>query len=379
MEASSVTGPAKNLLAFSRRARIPEPDLPGVEVSIATFQRGPQGAPNSFVRAMREAGVSVETIAERFRFDCGVFSQLHSIVARRSPDIIQSHNIKSHLLVRLTGIWRAKPWVAFHHGYTDRDALDRFYRQFDRFSLRAARRIVTVCRPFAAEIERYGIQADRIWIQHNSVAPFEPPSPESVSETRARFHLPANAQVVLVVGRLSREKGQADLVEAAALLRRQGVSEPFRIVLVGDGPERMAIESRAAALGVGDLVVLCGHQTAVSAFYSLASVVAIPSHSEGSPNVLLEAMAAGAPVVATSVGGVPEIATDQGNALLVGPRDPDALARALNRLLQDRDFACRLAARAREEVLANFTPEAHRQSLVRFYQSVIEGWEASPE
>jgi glycosyltransferase involved in cell wall biosynthesis len=145
----------------------------------------------------------------------------------------------------------------------------------------------------------------------------------------------------------------------------------FRVAVVGEGAERAAIESRAAARGVSDVVVLVGHQPEVSAYYALASAAAICSRSEGSPNALLEAMAAGVPVVAAAVGGVPEIATHEVTALLVSPADPPALARALARLLSDRALAARLAARAREEMLANFTPQAHRRALVRFYESLV--------
>jgi glycosyltransferase involved in cell wall biosynthesis len=371
IEASFVTGPAKNLLEFARTARNPESGLPAVEVCVANYRRDPRGEPDAFIRAAIEADVPAESIVERRRFDLGVVPQLRSIVARRRPDIIQTHNIKSHLLVRWAGFWREMPWVAFHHGYTKRDALDRSYSQLDRFSLRAARRIVTVCRPFAADLARYGIPIERIWVRHNSVRPFSPPPPESVDQVRARFGVAPGAPVVLVVGRLSQEKGQLDLVEALALLLREHAALELRVLMVGDGPDRTSIESRAAALGISDRVILCGHQSDVAPFYALASAVAIPSHSEGSPNVLLEAMAAGVPLAAAAVGGVPEIASDNETALLVRSQDPAALARALYRLLSERDFAGQLARRAREHVSADFTPEAHCRALVRFFQSVL--------
>ena len=105
-------------------------------------------------------------------------------------------------------------------------------------------------------------------------------------------------------------------------------------------------------------------------FYALADVLALPSHSEGSPNVLLEAMASGLPVAATAVGGVPEIVSDGESALLVAPSDPNAMASALARLLKDEEFARRLASNARSLVAAHYTPDAYARSLTGLYREV---------
>lgn len=373
LEASTVTGPAKGLMEFARRARRAEGALPAVDVAIATYLRGAPTEPNPFMRAAQEAGIAVAVIPERRRFDLGVLAQLRALVDRHRPDILQSHHCKSHFLVRLTGLGRTLPWVAFHHGYTAGDLKVRCYNQFDRISLPAARHIVTVCGAFAAQIQRYGIPAQRISVLHNMVHPFRPPTPESVSALRARYDLPENAAVVLAVGRLSREKGHVDLIEAAARLRRHHPDLPLRVVLVGEGPERAVIQARVAAQGLDGAVVLCGHQADVTPFYALATVVALPSHSEGSPNVLLEAMAAGIPVVATAVGGVPEIATDQVTALLVSRGDCPAMAEALARLLREPELARRLARQAQAEVLARYTPEAYRRTLTQLYERILAG------
>jgi glycosyltransferase involved in cell wall biosynthesis len=371
MESASVGGPAKNLFEFARRARAGGADLPPVDLHLATYLRGPAGEPNDFIRAAREAGIPVEVIAEEGRFDFGVLPRLRAVVTRLSPDLIQTHNVKSHLLVRLARF--SIPWIAFHHGYTARDLRDRLYNHFDRFSLRGARHVVTVCRPFAEMIRGLGVPAERISVLHNSVPPFTAPPAGVVAAVRARFGLAEGVPVVLAVGRLSSEKGHADLVKAAARLRRVRPELAFRLVLVGDGPERSALEKLVAALALSDLVVLCGHQRDVRPFYALAAALALPSRSEGSPNVLLEAMAAGVPVVAARVGGVPEIAPDGETALLVPPGDAAALAGALTRVLGEPARAAERAGRAQRRVLADFTPERNREQLVRLYQPVLAG------
>jgi glycosyltransferase involved in cell wall biosynthesis len=118
-------------------------------------------------------------------------------------------------------------------------------------------------------------------------------------------------------------------------------------------------------------VVFAGHTPDVRPYYAAADVLALPSHSEGSPNVLLEAMAAGLPVVATSVGGVPEIATDEENALLVPAHETAAFAHALARLLTDEGLADRLGRSAAAHAVSEFSPEAYARGLVRIYRQLL--------
>ena len=376
IEATTVTGPAKNLLAFCRRAAAGPvgEGLPRVEATIVTFERaGADRAPNAFVDAARDAGLETEVLRERFRFDTRVVGELRRVVERRAPDLLQTHMVKSHFFARLSGLGRRLPWVAYHHGYTTTDLKMRAYNQLNRWSLPSAARVVTVCGPFAEQLARTGVKRERIRVLHNSVvAPAAPPAAE-VAALRARLGLGEGEKVLLAVGRLSREKGHADLVRAVARLRATGPGVDFKLVILGEGPERAAVEEEARRLGVFESIVFAGHAPDVRPFYALADALALPSHSEGSPNVLLEAMAAGVAVAATRVGGVPEIASDEETALLVPARDPDALAAAFGRLLSDRTLARELAARARGHVLAHFSPEAYARALVGIYTELVPG------
>jgi glycosyltransferase involved in cell wall biosynthesis len=147
----------------------------------------------------------------------------------------------------------------------------------------------------------------------------------------------------------------------------------FKLIIVGEGPERPRVEREALAAGVSDRVIFAGHASDVRAFYELAHVLALPSHSEGSPLVLLEAMASGLPVVATMVGGVPEIVSDGESALLVAPQDARAMAAALERLLTDEGRASALAANASARVAEHFSPESQVRSLVEIYSRLVNG------
>ena len=143
-----------------------------------------------------------------------------------------------------------------------------------------------------------------------------------------------------------------------------------KLLIVGEGPEQANLTRAVTEQNIASQVVFVGHVTDVAPFYAIADVLALPSHSEGSPNVLLEAMAAGLPVVANSVGGVPEIATSEVNALLMPARNPSAFAEALRRTLTELELARTLKSNAIARA-SEFSPESHAQSLIKIYEELI--------
>jgi glycosyltransferase involved in cell wall biosynthesis len=366
------TGPAKNLLEFAARAASAPSALPRATIAIVTYHRGTESVDNEFVVACKNAGLEIHIIHERFLFDLAVIPSIRELVDHFKPDIIQTHAVKSHFLIRLSGINRKRPWVAFHHGYTWTSLRTRLYNELDRWSLIAANRVVTVCRPFALTLQANGVRPERIVVQHNSVKPFSPVSVETVVQLRRRLGIQEDARVVLCVGRLSREKAQSDFINAAAIERQENPQRNIRYVVAGDGPDRQMLQDLAKVRQVEDLVIFPGQVADLGPYYTMADLAVLPSHTEGSPNVLLEAMAAGLPIIATAVGGVPEIVEHEKEALLVEKKNPLALARSIERLLGDDDLCRRLSAAARQSISA-FTPEAYRDSILSLYQSCLVG------
>jgi glycosyltransferase involved in cell wall biosynthesis len=137
--------------------------------------------------------------------------------------------------------------------------------------------------------------------------------------------------------------------------------------MVGDGPDRQRLERAAANLG--DRVRFLGHQANAWPFYFIADIFVLPSHTEGSPLVLFEAMAAGCAIVATAVGGVPETVADGVSAVLVPPRDIGQLKATLVTLSADRNRRARLAHGA-FEALKRFSPETYRDRILALYREV---------
>jgi glycosyltransferase involved in cell wall biosynthesis len=181
--------------------------------------------------------------------------------------------------------------------------------------------------------------------------------------------------VILAVGRLSAEKGHADLLAAFALAAARPRRARIRLVVVGDGVEHARLSGLARPLG--DRVLFAGHQADTRPWFWIADLFVLPSHSEGSPMALLEAMQSRLAIAATAVGGVPELIENEVSALLVAGHDPPALAAALDRLLEDPALRSRLAEAAFERVRRH-PPSQRCAALLRLYREAAGRRESRP-
>ena len=338
-----------------------------VDFSFLAF-RWPGAPVPAFIGALQAAGLDVDVIEDRGAYDFGMAQRFQQILDRRKPDIVQTHSVKPHFLMRMSGARKRHVWLPFHHGYTAENIKMRAYNQLDRWSLRPARTIVTVCRPFAAELEAYGISADRIRIVPNAVEPAQQPDAAAIAEAAKVIGRRSGERVVLSVGRLSSEKGQGYLLEAAAALPSK---KHLRLVFLGDGVDRGFLVAKAEALGLASSVVFAGHRSAVMPYLMQADLFASPSLSEGSPNAVLEAMAAGIPVVSTAVGGVPEMIDDGVDGLLVPAQQPTLFGQAMERILSEPGLGQKLKENAARRVNRDFTPAKHEQNLLAIYQDSL--------
>ncbi len=212
---------------------------------------------------------------------------------------------------------------------------------------------------------------DRIRVVPNGVdlARFRP-EPDRDRSRRA-LGLRAGVPLVGMMGRLKPLKGQRDLLAALGVLAREG--QAFQAVVVGEGPDRAALEDLARAQGLGTHVRFLGRQDDLPALYAACDVCVLCSRSEGLPNVLLEAMASGCAVVSTPVGGVPEVLRDGVEGIHYPVGDADALAAALRRLLGEPTLRADMGRTGRERVISRFGWDAMQTAMESVYDAVLEG------
>ncbi|WP_437971576.1 glycosyltransferase family 4 protein [Sorangium sp. So ce260] len=254
------------------------------------------------------------------------------------------------LLARMLGL----PYAVKAHG-TDVNVVARWrsVRPFVGSALRSAAYSIGVSRPMVEALAALGAPKDRAVLVRNGVdrALFRP---ADRGAARRELGLPERGRVVTFVGSVLREKGIHELLRAFEALDADG-GEPVHLVVVGDGPEREAVEQAAlrrdraggsagARDGRGRIIAVGARPLSqVARHLAATDLLALPSWAEGTPNVVLEALAAARPVVATRVGGIPDVVTPGRTGLLVPPRDAGALGRALRDALarrwDDRAFA----------------------------------------
>jgi glycosyltransferase involved in cell wall biosynthesis len=355
------------LLAFAQRAGSALSQL-----LVTTVRANESQKENLFIDAARRSQVPLVTLIERHAFDWSVISELAQTLERAQPDIVESHGYKSHALVwlarrRIKSAVATCPWLAFHHGYTTESLRVRLYNEFDRFTLPRADRVITFCRDFERQLCARGVGAERLTVLRNALDPTPPPSQATLAQLRAELGLAATDVILLAVGRLSSEKGHAELIAAFTQLLRSADRPNLRLLIVGDGIEAGRLKEQAGPLR--NSVIFTGHRSSAWPYFGLADIFVLPSRSEGSPLALLEAMQARLPIVATCVGGVAETVQDEVSALLVPPRDPHALATALARLLDDTMLAGRLGAQGIEQVQC-FTVDDYAAALLSIYRDL---------
>ena len=182
---------------------------------------------------------------------------------------------------------------------------------------------------------------------------YGPATPSERQVARERLRLPADAFVVGIVATLRSWKGHRYMIEALAKLRDDRALPGLRMVIVGDGPQRTALEEQAASLGLSDRIIFTGNQTDVVPWLHAFDVFVLPSYAnEGVPQALLQAMGCALPAITTDAGAIGEIARHEETALVVRQEDAGAIAAAIARLRSDPTLAARLGSQARTLVVA---------------------------
>jgi glycosyltransferase involved in cell wall biosynthesis len=356
-----VGGPQRQILM---QAQLMDPAR--FEVTLATFLREDEG--DALLAEAAAQGVTAVALEAGGPFDLRPVGELRGLLKERRIDVLCAHDSKSvfvgYRAARRCGI----PIVGWARGWTGETLRVRIYDAIHRWLLRRVDAVVAVSQAMGEEMLRRGLSSARVTVIPNAFAGQAAPAADG--RLRRELGIGADTPLVVSVGRLSREKGHRYLVEAAAALARDG--HRFALVIVGDGREEAGLRKQVAERGLAGTVHLVGFRTDIPAIMAEADVVALPSLTEGLPNVVLEAFAAGKPVVATRVGGVPEAVEDGRTGLLVPARDPTALAAGIAACLDDPARAARIGEEARR-ALEDYSPEVQVRRVEELLERIAGG------
>jgi glycosyltransferase involved in cell wall biosynthesis len=328
-------------------------------VSLAGEPDGPLAA------ELADSGVVVDRLRRRDGVDPVLVARLAIAMRRYRPDVVHTHNPLPLIYGAPAGRLVRAAAIHTKHG---RNPGTRAEVALRRAAARLVHAFVAVsdvtadqareqrdCPPSRLCVIPNGIRLDRFF-----------PDAGRRAATRAELGLPADAWVVGTVGRIDEYKNQRMLVRALA----PRLGPDHRLVVVGDGPYRDELAAEVAASTAAPWIVLAGRRMDVDRIVPAFDVFALPSKTEGLPLVVPEAMAAGLPIVATSVGGLPTVIDDNVTGYLV-PVDEAALAAALDRLAADRDAARRIGTAARAAALARFSADRMLDDYMALYEEAL--------
>jgi glycosyltransferase involved in cell wall biosynthesis len=329
----------------------------------SSFVSYPEGGRcEAFLDEVRKAGFPATSLVNDTPHMGKTLAELSDYLQQVKASVLLCHTFKPNVLGRMAARRVGIPVVVVSRGWTAENWKVRAYETVDRVNLRFVDHVVAVSDGQAAKVRKAGVPGSRLSVIHNAarLKAFATPQPEARERLFSQFAASAGVKrVIIAAGRLSPEKGYAVLVEAAAEVLRQ--NPDVGLVLYGEGGERPALETRIQQLGLQERFRMPGFTKELDSLLPWANLFVIPSYTEGLPNVGLEASAAGVPVVATAVGGNPEVIADGVNGLLVPSGDPAALGNAMNRILMDDTLRTTLAAGGVARMKERFTFEAQAE------------------
>ncbi|MAE72343.1 MAG: glycosyltransferase family 1 protein [Gemmatimonadetes bacterium] len=369
----NVGGPAVHVIQMSHHLR-----REGLDVSVV---KGMESATEGDLMEMASAwGVEPIVLRDLGREisplgDLKTLWKLARLLRSMRPDLVHTHTAKAGTLgriaARLAGV---KAVVHTFHGHV----LSGYFSKtksavilwIERILARSTTRVVTLTEIQRREIVGLGIGGDRVVTLPlgMDLTPYE-----NLDERRGRLRLELAAGdrfLVGLVARLVPIKRVEDFIEAAQLVTLR--TESMRFLIVGDGELRVALERKAHGLGLGeDQLSFLGFRDDLETIYADLDLLVLCSANEGSPVAIMEAMASGVPVVATAVGGVPDLVADGETGVLVPAGDPHALAEAIRELHAAPELRRRLAAAGRERIVATHGLDRVVPQYATFYRELI--------
>lgn len=338
------------------------------------------GEPNELLETAAAQGLNHYSIPMHGPFDFRAQFHLNRIIRSEGIDILVVHHYKACVMGWWAGRKFGIPVLAYSRGYTAENRKIAFYYWLERKILRRVSGVVAVSAGQGKRLSEYGIRPANFWVVHNAISVNCSPTPKEISSAKrakvlADLQIPFNAKIIVTAGRLSPEKGHRFLVEAIPKIHSENHDTFF--VFCGDGPMTEKIIEQAKSLGALDRCRFVGFRRDLAEIFSVMDLMVLPSLSEGLPNVVLEAFAASKPVVASNIGGVPEVVEEGINGYLVPPGRPQPLAEAILKMLCDPAKMQSMGSAGYERVRREFTFEAQTEKLEAIYHQMINEFKAT--
>jgi glycosyltransferase involved in cell wall biosynthesis len=316
----------------------------------------------------KKNGLQTKIFLCKKKFDFNTIKKIRSCVKKNNVKILHTHGYKSNLY-GLLGSTNKCVKVATNHAWVQSNHKTKIYCLLDYFFIRFFKKIIAVSDQIHEEIKNKGIISKKIELIYNGIDVQKFENKFDNDEIKSEFSISAKSKVVGTVGSLNIVKGHIYFIEAAKEVLKSSPDTKF--LIVGDGPLRKKLEEKTKKLKIERNVIFAGLIKDMPKIYSLIDVLVIPSLSEGMPMVLLEAMAAGKPVIATNVGSISKALVDQHTGILIKPKDVDNLKNAILYILKNESTAKAYGYNGWKKVQNDFLAVIMCKKYISVYKEVL--------
>ncbi len=331
---------------------------------LASFR---ENGENQLLQVARNHDIQTVEIRSKNAYDIRAIKQIVDAIRMHRIQLLCSHHYKSTIFGRIAAFLTGIPIIAYSRGFTGENQKVAFYEWLERRFMNRTDGIICVSKGQKRKIRELGVRKPPQWVIYNAI--------ENISDTPLNNkqnpgHENNGKLIITTAGRLSPEKGHEYLLKAISILKESYSNIEF--LICGDGALMEKLTTMAESLNIRDQCKFLGFCRDMDAIYSKTDIFVLSSLSEGLPNVILEAYMHEIPVVATNVGGVPEIIDNGFNGILVPPGDPVKLADALAQLIQDKTLREKMGRHGKEKVASCFTFKRQLDDTVKVYEEVLK-------
>lgn len=344
-------------------------DADRFELHLGVFATEQETADTPFVKAARAVGMPVHIIRGYNQYDPRLVGGIARLVSELGIDIVHAHEVKSDVLTWLAA--RRQPVVTMTtlHGWIGNSAKQRLMTAIDRRVVRAFDCVVAVSQQMWDQVADDGYRPGQLRLVHNAIVIEKYRRTGTAGYIAEKVGRLPGRPLLSCIGRLSHEKGQQELIAALAVVRERG--HEVSLVLAGDGPARAQLAAQVTALGLEDRVHFAGYVDQPWRVLEESDLAVLPSHTEGLPNAALEAMVMEVPLLATRVGGTPEVVTHRQTGVLVESRSPQALADGIIDFLAHQAEWRQMATQGRTMVERQFNFQVRTRAFEALYEELV--------
>lgn len=326
-----------------------------------------EGAADPLGDAASEYGFQTVRLQSHSPLNPSSIHQLYTILKQHSVSILCTHGYKPNILGCCASAFAQIPTIAISRGWTWESPKIRMYEALDRLFLRFTDHVVAVSAGQQQKILASGVRADKVSVIHNAIN-LEDSVKKTDSMLRHELGLPEDALVIASAGRLSPEKNYATMIEAAQQVCKENRQVYFMVF--GEGFLRSELQQKINSTGLDKRFFLPGFRKDLQSLLPQIDIFMLPSFTEGLPNVALEAFANNKPIVATAVGGTPEVVQDKVSGFLTGPEEADLMAHHILTLVHNTDLRQQMGAAGYAYIKEHFGFEAQTANYEKLYTTI---------